>query len=136
MTIDITQATAYEQYLPESLREKVELIGLHKALILVKFWGGIQQLYIPEKMKPEHQLAQRLGFKEARMLSEHYGGEYICVPRAVDALRAIRDDEIRGRHMRGKSARLLAPDYGLTERQVWTIIGRSDDIDDRQAELF
>ena len=66
-------------------------------------------------MKPGHQLAQRIGFEAAEILSDNYALRYINVPRVASALRAIRDDEIRGHHIHGKSAALLALDYGLTE---------------------
>lgn len=134
--MDITEATIYEQYLPESLRDIAELIGLPSTLVLVKFWGGVMHLYIPGNMKPEYQLAQRLGFTAAKLLSDNYGNDYISVPRAAAAIRAIRDGEIKERHMHGESAPRLALRYGLTERQIWSIIGKDGGLDDQQLTLF
>lgn len=135
--MDINQATAYEQYLPESLRVKAKRIGLAASIKLVDHFGGINQLYIPERMTRDHVIARMIGYEAACILSEDYGGDYIDVPRCVKALRMIRDDEIWQRCKQGgETPRNVCRDYNLTERQVWIIIGRNEPDDDRQAELF
>lgn len=123
--------------LPESLREIIELIGMPATLSLVGRWGGVR-LYIPERIRPDHVLAQTLGVDNARALSEIFARCEINVPKCDAALRRIRDREIRRLHFEdGWPAHRLARHYHLTERQVYTILAQSDaSPDDGQSSLF
>ncbi len=122
--------------LPESLHEVVELIGLTATLKLVEHYGGLIAVYVPRKLAPDHHLARNLGLAPARKLASHYGADCLRnIPRCVDGLRRIRDSELRARHP-AESAATLALAFGLTERQIWTILGEDDEPDARQAALF
>lgn len=121
--------------LPESLREVVELIGLSATLKLVEHYGGLIAVYVPREIEPDHRLARDLGLAPARKLAGHYGGDCLRnIPRCVEGMRRIRDAEIRAR--RAEGAARLALEFGLTERQIWTILGEGDEPDARQAALF
>jgi hypothetical protein len=123
--------------LPESLREVVGLIGLPATLKLVEHFGGLIQLYVPRDISPDHPIAQALGVAAARKLSSVYGADTLRnIPRCAEGLRRIRNAEIRSRHP-AESAATLALTFGLTERQIWTILGEDDENGDvRQAALF
>ena len=123
--------------LPESLREVVDLIGLAATLRLVEQFGGMIALYVPREIEADHQLAAELGLPAARKLAGHYGGDYLRnIPRCASGLRRIRNAEIR-RRSRAEPAPKLALAFGLTERQIWTILGEVDDSSqDRQSALF
>lgn len=122
--------------LPESLHQVVELIGLSPTLKLVEHYGGLIALYVPREIDPDHHLARNLGLASARKLAGHYGSDYLRnIPRCANGLRRIRDSEIRSR--RKETAARLALEFGLTERQVWTILSEvDDDARDRQSALF
>ncbi len=121
--------------LPESLHDVVELIGFTATLKLVEHYGGLIALYVPREIEPDHHLARNLGLASARKLASHYGTDTLRnIPRCVNGLRRIRDEEIRAR--RGEGAARLALEYGLTERQIWTILAEDDETDARQAALF
>lgn len=122
--------------LPESLHQVVELIGLAATLRLVEHYGGLIKLYVPLEIDPDHHLARNLGVASARKLAVYYGGDELRnIPRCVNGLRRIRDSDIRSRRHEG--AARLALEFGLTERQVWTILSEADDdVHDRQSALF
>lgn len=123
--------------LPESLHEVVDLIGLPATLKLVEHFGGFTQLYVPRDIEPDHPIAQALGVTAARKLSSVYGADTLRnIPRCAEGLRRIRNDEVRARRP-AESAATLALAFGLTERQIWTILAEDDEgADARQAALF
>ncbi len=122
--------------LPDSLREVVDLIGLAATLKLVEHFGGRTQLYVPREIEPDHPIVQAIGITAARKLATVYGADALRnIPRCAEGLRRIRNAEIHAR--RGESAAALALEYGLTERQIWTIRAEDDEgADARQAALF
>lgn len=121
--------------LPESLREVVDLVGLPATLKLVEHFGGAIAVYVPREIEADHPLAHAVGPAAARKLSSLYGGDYLRnIPRCARGLRRIRDVEIRARRTEG--AFRLALEFGLTERQIWTIFAEDDERDARQAALF
>lgn len=123
--------------LPTSLHDIVELIGLAATLQLVERYGGITALYIPRDIDAEHQIALALGLTAARRLAQTFGGDCIRnIPRCADGLRRMRNREIKMRRGEGVSAARLALSFGLTERQIWSILSESDVPDDRQSALF
>lgn len=121
-------------YLPPSLRELVDVIGLTAAQKLVSEFGGLR-LTVPVKMPEDHPLAQLLGWDAARTLSHHYAHERLDVPKALSAIQAVRNLQMRKDHAAGVSARQLALREGLTERRVWEILAEQP-VDDRQSDMF
>lgn len=122
--------------LPESLHEIVELIGLPATLRMVERFGGLTQLYVPRDLEADHAISQAIGITAARKLASHYGTDTLRnIPRCAEGLRRIRNTEICARHPR-ESAAALALAYGLTERQIWTILAEGREPDDNQAALF
>jgi hypothetical protein len=124
--------------LPESLRDVVELIGLAATLNLVEHFGGLIALYVPRDIEPEHPIAVAIGITAARKLAAHYGTDSLRnIPRCVAGLRRIRDAQIHARREAGESPARLALAFGITERQVWSILAElRDSGDDKQAALF
>ncbi len=124
--------------LPESLRDVVALIGLPATLKLVEHFGGLIALYVPREIEAEHPIAQAIGITAARKLSGRYGTDCLRnIPRCVIGLRRIRDAEIHARRAAGESPARLALAFGLTERQVWSILAEiRDSSDDKQSALF
>jgi hypothetical protein len=122
--------------LPTILREMADLIGLPATLTLVRHYGGTR-LWVPLTMKPDHVLARLLGFDTAALLARHYGDtrQHFDIPRAAEALRALRNRHIRAQKALGKSRRELAREHALTERAIDYITG-DDGEADAQGGLF
>ncbi len=119
--------------LPESLREVMDLIGLQATFRLVQHFGGAIAVYVPHQIETDHQLAVALGLPAARKLAVYYGGaELRNIPRCAFGLRRIRNAEIDRRHRAGDSALNLARAFGLTERQVRTILSEARDRTDEK----
>lgn len=98
------------------LRDWVQLIGLNATLAIVEKHGGTL-LNIPEKAEQNADLVALIGAEKAAILGRHYGKERPLVPKALDALRAARDQAIRSQREH-KSMRQLAREYGLGERRI------------------
>lgn len=121
--------------LPENFKDVIEVIGLQSALVLADKLGGIR-MYVPERMSDEHPLVETLGRKKAQLLSDHYTGDYLYLPRCAEALRNLRNSRIIAERNQGASTSKLALRYRLTERQVQTIIARGVEKDERQQDMF
>lgn len=121
--------------LPESLAEVVDVIGLEQALRLVDAFGGVR-VYVPERMTPEHILVRVIGHNSAWQLASHFGGEQLSVPRCVSGLRSVRNAQIRRERQAGASPAQLALRYGMTERQVYSILATSEPEQDPQQSLL
>lgn len=110
--------------LPPQARQMADLVGVQGLLALAEYRGG-RWLYVPKTVEPDHPLAKCLGLKKARALCQVFDGERVMMPACVDALRAIRDEEIFRRHYDGgESLDALAGAYGITQRSVLRAIGR------------
>ena len=131
----LTPAQIDVRDLPHSLQRIVEAIGLKSTLALVSHHGGIR-VYVPKTIKPGHRLTRQIGLQGARALAACFPGELLFVPRAAGALRMLRNAEIREQHAAGHSAAKLARRFGLTERQVFTILGKHEPTETPQPSLF
>lgn len=111
--------------LPQSLVDVAEVIGLAATLALVENAGGVR-IYVPERLTDDHRLADWLGREAAASLSEAFAMEELVVPRCAEALRRVRNRQIRHERDQGARPAELALRYRLTERQVYTILSRDD----------
>ncbi|TBW58538.1 hypothetical protein EZI54_03910 [Marinobacter halodurans] len=121
-------------YLPASLKDLIDVVGLEPARKLVSVYGGTR-LTVPAKMHAAHPLAELLGIEAAQALSRHYALERVDVPTASAATKAARNREMREHHQAGVSVRRLALRYQLTERRVWEILAE-DAPSSQQTDLF
>lgn len=128
-------ASISAELLPKVLRSFVEHIGLAATMLLVEHFGG-RRLYIPINPQEGHHLAKLIGLDNLVKLSRVYGAEdHFDIPRAMRALRQIRDDKIRAEYG-PKSASALARENGLTERQIFNIVGLDKAANSSQSKLF
>lgn len=116
----VERTSELTEYLPGSLREVATLLGLPTTLKLVEAFGGTR-VWIPQDCPPLHPLVRALGRAAADRLCARYGLEFFAVPRAVVALRWLRDRDIRRRYNTATAAQ-LAREYELTERRIWAIV--------------
>lgn len=121
--------------LPQSLAEVVDAAGLAAALALVEHAGGTR-VYVPVQLDDEHAIVRWLGKADAARLIATFGGDVLAVPRCLNAMRAVRDRQIRAQRKDGARVSELALQYRLTDRQVYTILAADDIIDTRQQSLL
>lgn len=115
------------------LRELVDLIGHQPAIELVRAWGG-RRLKIPATINQDHALVYCVGWDAATKLAAAYGGaEPLDLPAERNFLIDLRNDAIASEFARGKSITQLARDYGVSRRQVNSVLDRMGHNTERMA---
>ena len=130
--MDQAQA-AFVDLLEPLLQEFVSVAGLPATLLLVQQYGG-RRLWFPYELEPTHPLAKLLGMAAARPLCRRFEGERLLIPKALPALKAVRDARIRA-NPDGLSVNELARVYSLGERQLYAIRATVD-TQDPNLRLF
>ena len=129
------------ELLPKLLQDFERLIGLAATLDLVRAYGGLRISFpTPARVQPDHPFARIIGLDNLLILAEVYGGEaHFSLPTAEQAMLAVRNARIANAYATHKTARELAAEYRLTERQIERIVaaaGVTAPVDRRQATLF
>lgn len=123
---------------PVNLLEVIELIGEAAALKLVEDFGG-QTIRIPalRNVHADHVLAHCIGLEALTALANADGGRWLYVAKCDQSLRLRRNREIAERYSPPHNVPVaqLAREYGLSDRQIWNILG-STALDDKQEQLF
>lgn len=134
--------------LPEMAQLIAELIGLPAALRLIDAWGGTTFPVSKNKRRGGQirfdALAEVVGVDAAGILTRHFGGEVLAIPRCTTALREVRDRTLRAefdaltRDLPAIHAvSQLARRYQMTERWVWVVLKQTDQVNEtRQSSLF
>lgn len=104
-------------YLPASVQELVEVVGVSAALAIVEERGGIT-LCVPTVAASDHWLSGLIGLPALTALVERYRGEEIEIARCAAAMRAIQEQQIVAEAGAGASNATLARRYGYTERGI------------------
>ena len=110
-------------------------------MALVQGWGGLRIYFpTPDRITVDHPYAKAIGLEAVKTLCKEYGGlPHFQLPKAERALLAVRNARIAEDYTTRKTARELAMEYGLTERQVARLIGSmgiSAPKERRQKSLF
>lgn len=123
--------------LPASLDEVVEVIGESLTLHLINAYGGTtQRLPAIRNATDDHEFAKVIGKDKLHQLINAIGASrYVYIPRCADGLRQKRDREIVKRFTESDTVEQLAREYGLSDRQVWNILKKTE-MDDGQTQLF
>ena len=86
----------------------------------ISYAGG---QFPPREGSPDHVLARLIGFDVACKLSAEYGDmDHFEIPRAAGAIIAARNKHILKKFIKGKTLRLLALEYAMTERAIQKIL--------------
>ena len=99
-------------------------------------------IYIPTpaRVRPDHPIAKIIGVDALMALAEVYGAEdHFPLPKAERAILAVRNARIARAYETHKTARELAAENNLTERQIERILsaaGVTAPVDRRQGSLF
>lgn len=127
--------------LPPLLQEFERLVGLRATMALVKGWGGLRVYFpTPDRLTEDHPYAKAIGLEALKKLAQEYGGlPHFQLPKAERALQAVRNARIAADYATSKTARQIAAEHGLTERQVVRLVatmGVSAPAERRQRALF
>lgn len=129
------------ELLPPLLQDFDRLIGIRATMELVRVYGGLR-IFIPTpaRVRPEHPIAQLIGVENLLALAKVYGAEeHFTLPKAQRAILAVRNARIAHAYATHKTARELAPEYHLSERQIEKIAAAAGviaPVDRRQSTLF
>ena len=118
-------AKIYEEDLPDGLKELRDLVGITATLKLVDHYGGIH-VTVPSRYFEASPLVGIVGHRATSELVQRYGGNTLYIAKADKVLRALRNIEIATRFDAGIPAWQLAREYGLSERQIWSILTRPE----------
>jgi hypothetical protein len=118
--------------LPEMAALLIRLIGREPALQMMAptAYGG--KLYLVPKSETGHgeesfaALAETIGADNAKVVSQHFGGERIYVPLLDDFRRVDRNREIVTAYDAGVEVWELSSRYAMSERQIRNILKQTD----------
>lgn len=114
------------------LQDLVELLGHRPTIDLLRAWGG-RRLKVPAQMHQDHAIAFTIGWDAAVKLANAYGGaDALDIPAERNHLIDVRNTAILEGFNRGRSITWLATTYGLSRRQVNSILDRMGVGDERQ----
>lgn len=135
------------QMLPETVQLIAGLIGLPKTVKLVEVLGGTTFPVSKNQTRMGEiryqALAEVVGVDAADILTKHFGGDALYVPRCAEALRYLRDRaiceefDVESRKVGSNAAvNNLALKYKLTDRWIWEILKSTDCSESKQSALF
>jgi len=122
---------------PPSLDEAEAAIGTALTIKLIDAFGGTTiHLPVNKHCDEKHPIAKVIGKDGLKALVNHFiGGRYLYIPRCAAGKRLKRDQDIVLRYNAGESVAKLALEYGMSDRNVWDILKRTD-MSQAQSCLF
>ncbi len=121
--------------LPASAQEIADVIGRERALYLIgqlprsyqtrkaskqTSWHVI--LYVPKVLKPDHPLVRVLGWQDAKLLVDAFGGEILNPAGCQEVYRAFRDQAIIRMSQEGMKPKEVAELMGCSDRHVRNLV--------------
>lgn len=114
------------------LQDLVELIGHRQAIELLRAWGG-RRLKVPAEVREDHALVFTIGWEAARAIAGAYGGTDLDLPAERNYLVDVRNDAIAAGFAGNRSISWLSQTYGVSRRQVNSILDAMGHRDERLA---
>ncbi len=121
----------YQEILPATAKELVEVIGIKDAIELIKRYGGNTMLITCVKHSYAYQdLAEVLSAEKIEKIKNHYKHTRLYIPKCEEAMIMIRNREfwkavekliIDLRISQERAIFLLGPRFGITYRQAFNI---------------
>lgn len=121
--------------LPGVLREVAQAAGLGAALQLAGEFGGTE-IWVPEKLTPDHRLAKALGAEAAGVVLALYGRGHLLVPLGPLADAGRKRREIMAMIEMGRPASEIARALRCHVRTVYRTKSRSAAGDPNQLDLL
>lgn len=119
------------EFLPESVREMVDIIGFCAVEKLVRKFGGGSFKLSDRSALYFDKLAEVIGKESAEKLLQYFGCEEIYIPRCDKALKILRNQRFYAawcalkeeRKLSGRMAMVeLCPQFEITWRTGWEIV--------------
>ncbi len=133
-------------YLPQSMIEMVDIIGMPATEKLVRKLGGGSFWLAGESTRYFEKVKNVVGEDLANQLLHHYGRDEIYIPRCDKALKVLRNQrfyaafcEMQSRNISGRMAMVeLCPQFDITWRTGWEIVRQAKikEQQSSQATLF
>lgn len=114
------------------LDDLVRVIGHRHAIELLRAWGG-RRIKVPEDLDQDHPLAFVVGLEAAKKLAHYYGHVDLDLPAERNFLIDLRNAAILKEFKEGSKIRTLASVYGVSRRQVSSILDAMGHRDLRMA---
>lgn len=121
----------YQEILPATAKELVEVVGIKDAIELIKKYGGNTMLITGAKHSYAYQdLAEVLSADKIEKIRSHYKHTRLYIPKCEEAMVMIRNTEfwkavekliIDLRISQERAIFLLGPRFGITYRQAFNI---------------
>jgi len=143
--MDYDQLADYEDYLPETAKNILDVIGIVDTIKLVRKHGG-NQLLIPKVRhcgNAINYLVDVIGEASAFKLIEHFRGDRLYLPRCDHALRKLRNDQfvqavddyvIEHKATQDQALFALCPQFGITYRSAFYII-KNNKVEKKLAQV-
>lgn len=134
-----------EAYLPDVVKEMVELIGITKTEQVIKHFGGVE-FYFSAGKTYYPRLVKVIGEESALKVRQYFNRERLYIPRCDTALRVLRNERFKAEFATLKKEQNLSsnlamvelcPKYGFSERYAWKILQmNAGGLKPAQASLF
>jgi hypothetical protein len=116
--------------LPESIVEIISIIGEHETGLLIKYFSG-RAVFFP---KNPGKNPGAISPSSWATLCLHFGGSLVFIPRCHKSLLHSRNQRIKADRSNGLSIAELTGKYTLTDRQIFSILGK--EVNAQQNDLF
>lgn len=105
------------------IAELIALIGEEAFIKIACVFGGTK-IYISSTEETKQRLDVVLGSESADKLIEAYHGSWIDIPRQAATKLLLRNKAIVKDYDEGFSPRQIALKFELSERRIWSILGK------------
>jgi hypothetical protein len=113
-----------EKLLPLLILKIADITSMDIAFRILDKYKGTR-IFIPKHPNDKSKLTSLIELNNLKLLSQHFGGKTLTVPKANSYYLKIRNTDIIRRYSNGESSASLAQNHNLTERQVYTILCKS-----------
>lgn len=122
------------EFLPESVREMVDIIGVSAVEKLVRKFGG-GSFKLSDRSLYFDKLVEAIGKESAEKLLHYFGCDEIYIPRCEKALKILRNQRFYAawcelkeeRKLSGRMAMVeLCPQFEITWRTGWEIVQKCE----------
>ncbi len=130
--IDLSEK--YNDHLPPSIKELIDVVGVSATQAIVQERGGIS-LCVPGEVTQQHWLHNAIGEAAFEKLVATYKNEEIWIARCHKALHLAKIDAIKQAKASGSSTFDLARHYKCSDRYIRMIVASNGD-SHLQQDLF
>lgn len=102
------------------------ICGREAAVKMMNKFGGTIAWVPKGEISADHKLSILIGHENAVKIAKHFAGEQVNINLGICAKRRFRNQEIVKKFDAGTTRRQLVSEFGLTSRQISTILNKSN----------